>query len=169
MNSQQSPIQQSRLIAASPVYYGWLVLAAGTLGQLMTTPDQTIGVSVFLDSIITDLGLIRSTVSLLYLLGTLSGSLILLFVGRFIDRRGPRVAVGAIAALFALACLGMGQVRGPIALGLGFVAIHGLGQGALGLVSIKSMPSTCGLCSGGGWPSACRALALPSALGLFRC
>jgi MFS family permease len=136
---QPKPIQHSRLIAASPVYYGWVVLVAGTLGQLMTTPGQTIGVSVFLDPIITDLRLTRSLVSLLYLLGTLSGSLILPFVGRFIDRRGPRVAVGAIAALFALACLGMSQVQGAITLGLGFVAIRGLGQGSLSLVSINAI------------------------------
>lgn len=139
MSLQPKPIRQSRLISASPVYYGWLVLAAGTLGQLMTTPGQTIGVSVFLDPIIRDLGLTRSLVSLLYLLGTLSGSLILPFIGRFIDRQGPRVVVGAIAALFALACLGMSQVQGAITLGLGFVAIRGLGQGALSLVSINAI------------------------------
>ncbi|MBE9107916.1 hypothetical protein IQ273_00570 [Nodosilinea sp. LEGE 07298] len=113
MSPQPKPIQHSRLIAASPIYYGWVVLAAGTLGQLMTTPGQTIGVSVFLDPIMADLGLSRSLVSLLYLLGTLSGSLILPFVGRFIDQQGPRVAVGAIAALFALACLGMSQRTYP--------------------------------------------------------
>lgn len=104
------------------VYYGWIILAAGTLGLLMTTPGQTVGVSVFLDSIIEDLGLSRSLVSLLYLLGTFSGSLILPFVGRFIDQRGPRVVVGIIATLFAIACLGMGQVQGAITLGLGIRA-----------------------------------------------
>jgi sugar phosphate permease len=131
------PVKHSRLIAASPIYYGWVVLMAGTLGMLMTTPGQTVGISVFLDKIIAELGLTRSTVSLLYMLGTLGGSFSLPFIGRLIDRKGPRYAVVAIAFLFALACVGMGFVRGLVTLGLGFIAIRGLGQGALGLVSIN--------------------------------
>ncbi|MBF2014930.1 MAG: MFS transporter [Rivularia sp. T60_A2020_040] len=134
---ETKPVKHSRLIAASPIYYGWVVLMAGTLGMLMTTPGQTVGVSVFLDKIITELGLTRSTVSLLYMFGTLGGSFTLPFIGRFIDRKGPRYAVIAIALLFALACVGMGFVQGLITLGLGFIAIRGLGQGALGLVSVN--------------------------------
>lgn len=139
MSVEHRPVKQSRLIAASPVYYGWVVLIAGTLGMLMTTPGQTVGVSVFLDKIIADLGLSRSVVSLLYMLGTLGGSFSLPFVGRFIDRRRPRGAVIAIASLFALACVGMGFVQGLVTLGFGFIAIRGLGQGSLGLVSTNAI------------------------------
>ncbi len=131
--------RKSRLIAASPIYYGWLVLGAGTLGLLMTTPGQTVGVSVFLDPMITDLGLSRAEVSLLYMLGTLTGSLALPWVGRWLDRYGPRRAVVAIAALFAAACVGMGFVQGLVTLGFGFIALRGLGQGALGLVSVNAI------------------------------
>ena len=104
--------------------------------MIMTTPGQTVGVSVFLDKIIADLGVSRAAVSLLYTLGTLAGSFSLPFVGRFIDWRGPRVAVVIIAALFALACVWMGFVGSLAGLLVGFVLIRGLGQGALGLVSI---------------------------------
>lgn len=137
--SASLPLKHSRLIAASPIYYGWLVLIAGTLGMLMTTPGQTVGVSVFLDKIIADLGLSRSAVSLMYTLGTLGGSLALPFVGRLIDRNGPRYAVAVISALFALACVGIGFVQSLLMLGLGFVFIRGLGQGALGLVSVYAI------------------------------
>jgi MFS family permease len=128
--------KHSRVIAASPVYYGWIILMAGTFGMAMTTPGQTIGVSIFIDGIIADLGLSRSVVSLLYAIGTLGGSFALPFVGRFIDRRGPRVAVVIIASLFALACVWMGFVQGLVTLLIGFVLIRGLGQGSLGLVSL---------------------------------
>jgi len=60
VNGEDKPIKYSRLITASPIDYGWVVLAAGTLGMLMTTPGQTVGVSVFLDPIIADLGVPRS-------------------------------------------------------------------------------------------------------------
>ena len=102
----------------------------------MTTPGQTVGVSVFLDKIIADLGLSRGQVSLMYTLGTLAASFALPFVGRFIDRRGPRLAVAIIAALFALACVGMGFVSNLVTLFFGFLLIRGLGQGSLSLVSL---------------------------------
>lgn len=129
-------LQRSRVVEQSPVYYGWVILFAGTLGLAMTTPGQTVGVSVFLDKIIADLGLSRGQVSLTYTLGTLTASFVLPFVGRFIDRRGPRLAVIIISVLFALACVWMGFVRGIVTLFFGFLLIRGLGQGSLSLVSL---------------------------------
>ena len=129
-------MQRSRVVERSPVYYGWVILFAGTLGLAMTTPGQTVGVSVFLDKIIADLGLSRGQVSLMYTLGTLAASFALPFVGRFIDRRGPRLAVGIVAALFALGCVWMGFVNNLAMLFFGFLLIRGLGQGSLSLVSL---------------------------------
>ncbi|OAB59295.1 hypothetical protein AY600_19140 [Phormidium willei BDU 130791] len=54
-------VQHSRLIAASPIYYGWVILLAGSLGMLMTIPGQTVGVSVFLNKIILEIILDRDT------------------------------------------------------------------------------------------------------------
>lgn len=127
--------RKSRVIAGSPVPYAWVVLATALLTMVMTLPGQTAGISVFLDPIIADLGLTRSTVSLLYTVGTLLGSFSLPFIGRFIDRRGPRLAVGLIAGAFSLACLFMSGVRGLVTLAIAFVLVRGLGQGALSLVS----------------------------------
>lgn len=127
---------RSKIIETSPVYYGWIILLAGTFGLIMTTPGQTVGVSVFLDKIIAELDLSRSAVSLMYTLGTLIGSMSLPFVGRLIDRYGPRASVIFIAGLFALACVWMGFVSGLVTLFIGFTLIRGLGQGALGLVSL---------------------------------
>ena len=127
---------RSPLVQRFPVYYGWMILLVGSLGMFMTVPGQTVGVSVFLDSIIADLGITRTTVSLMYTFATLAGSLALPFVGRYIDAKGPRLAVVGIAALFALACTFMGLAAGPVMLFLGFVLIRGLGQGSLSMVSV---------------------------------
>lgn len=132
----ESPQRRSRIVDRSPLPYAWVVLVAAIVASMMTLPGQTVGVSVFLDPIIADLGVTRSTVSLLYTVGTLLGSFALPFVGRFIDARGPRLAVGLIAAGFALACLYMSSVASLAMLALGFVLIRGLGQGALSLVSL---------------------------------
>ncbi|MDR9391106.1 MAG: MFS transporter [Trueperaceae bacterium] len=130
---------RSRLVTRSPVPYAWVVLTTAMITTLATVPGQTVGVSVFLDPIIDDLGVSRSVVSGLYTLGTLTGALILPFVGRFIDARGPRVAVGVIALAFAVAAAAMSQVASLAGLAIGFVAIRGLGQGSLGLVSLHAV------------------------------
>jgi MFS transporter, OFA family, oxalate/formate antiporter len=133
------PLLRSRLIERMPIHYSWVVLIAGTVGVGMTIPGQTVGVSVFLDFIIDDLGMTRSTVSAVYTAGTLVGSFSLPFVGRSIDRFGPRRAVLLIGSGFALACVFMGLVGSLFALLVGFILIRGLGQGALGLVSMHSI------------------------------
>jgi hypothetical protein len=102
----------SRLVQKTPFFYGWVVLAVGTLGIIMTSPGQTYAVSISIEHFIADLGLSRSLVSTLYAVGTLSGSLALPLVGRQIDRRGSRVMVVIISLLFGLACIYMGLVRG---------------------------------------------------------
>lgn len=128
-------MQRSLIVEKTPFYYGWVILAAGTLGVVMTSPGQTYAVSIFIEHFISDLGLSRSLVSTLYAGGTLAGSMALAYVGRQIDRRGSRFMVVVIAAAFGLACFYMGAVRGPLMLVLGFVAIRMLGQGSLTLVS----------------------------------
>ena len=131
-----APQSRSRFVSGAPVFYGWFIVVAATLGVMMTMPGQTTGVSIFIDHLIDDLGLTRSGVSTLYLLGTFGGSLVLPLVGRFLDRRGPRLAVVAIAAAFALACVWMGAVQDAVMLLVGFMLVRALGQGALSLVSL---------------------------------
>ena len=136
--AERAPLR-SRLVTRSPVPYAWVVLGTAMVTTLATVPGQTVGVSVFLDPIIDDLEVRRSVVSGLYTLGTLTGSLALPFIGRFIDARGPRVAVGVIALAFAVAAAAMSQVTSLVGLAIGFVAIRGLGQGSLGLVSLHAV------------------------------
>ncbi len=125
----------STIVHATPFYYGWIIMLAGTLGMVMTSPGQTYAVSVFIEHFIAELGISRGLVSTLYAIGTMTGSFALPFVGRQIDRRGARAVAVVVAVLFGGACLYMGQVRNALMLGIGFVLIRMLGQGSLSLVS----------------------------------
>ena len=128
-------VHQSRLVHRSPVYYGWVILFAGALGLVMTSPGQTYAISIFIEYFINDLSLSRTLVSTLYTLGTITGSVILPLVGRQIDRYGSRSMIVIIAILFGFACIYMGTVRNALMLGVGFFALRMLGQGSLNLVS----------------------------------
>jgi MFS family permease len=132
-----SVARSSSLVSKSPVFYGWIIVAVGTLGLIMTSPGQTYSVSIFIEHFIENLGISRSLVSTLYTVGTLVGSFALPMVGRQIDRRGSRLMVVIITTIFGLACVYMGFVRNTVMLGLGFVAIRMFGQGGLQLVSVN--------------------------------
>ncbi len=105
----------------------------------MTAPGQTIGVSVFIDPIIGELGLSRSEVSSAYLIGTLLGALALPAVGRGVDRIGARWAMTIVGLAFGGGLVAMAGVQGFITLAAGFTLIRWLGQGSLSLVSIVAI------------------------------
>lgn len=123
------------MVRRLPFHYGWVVLAAGTLGSFMTLPGQTAGVSVFFDPITQELGISRTWASAAYSAGTLAGILPAPLIGRWIDGRGPRVTGTVIAASLALACLFMALVNSGIMLLIGFALLRGTALGGLSLVS----------------------------------
>jgi MFS family permease len=125
----------SRLVNASPVYYGWVILAVGTFGGIMTSPGQTYVFSAFLNHFIADLELSRSLVSTLYTIGTLTASFLLPYVGRQFDQRGARIMVALISLLLGMACVYMSFVRNATMLCIGFFLLRQLGQGSLSLAS----------------------------------
>ncbi len=136
---------------------GWVVLLLATVTAAMTGPGQTLGVSVFIDSLVDDLSLSRSQVSSAYLVGTLIAASLLPRVGTLIDARGVRRAQVVIGVMFAVALVNMSLVNGLIWLTVGFCGIRLLGQGSLSLVStvtvsisfVRSRGSAIGLFSMG--------------------
>jgi MFS family permease len=127
VKNEQSSVRRS--------FYGWRILGLAIITGGLTGPGQTIGVSVFVDQFISDLGMSRSEVSTAYLIGTLIAALGLPLIGRRVDRVGVRRAMTVIGVAFGAALVGMAGVQGFVALAIGFVAIRLLGQGSLMLVS----------------------------------
>lgn len=120
-------------------FLGWRILILATITGGLTGPGQTIGVSVFVDEFITNLGLTRSEVSTAYLIGTLAAAVALPRVGRHIDRVGVRRSMTLVGFAFGVALIGMAGVQGFVTLIIGFLAIRLLGQGSLMLVSVVSV------------------------------
>ena len=128
-------VRASRVIQATPFFYGWVVLLAGTLGIVMMGPSQTFTVGLFVESFEQDFGLTRSGFSLLYGLATLAASLMLPITGRFVDRRGPRRAMVTVTLAFGVACLAMAWVQGALSLFIVLLLLRFLGFGSMQLVS----------------------------------
>lgn len=120
-------------------FSGWRIVALAALGLAMTAPGQTLGVSVFVDPMLADLGVTRSQISGAYLVGTLLGALTLPITGRALDRFGVRALMTVVAAGFGVALAAMAGVAGVLTLAVGFTGIRMLGQGALSLVATTSV------------------------------
>ena len=136
--------------ARVPFFYGWVVVAASTLGVLASIPGQTMGVSVFTDGLLEETGLSRLGLANAYLVGTLGSAVLLPGAGRMLDRVGVRVgamaaAMGLGGVLFAFAWVGslVSAVQSVIStsqaafgvLVVLFVGVRFTGQGVLTLAS----------------------------------
>lgn len=138
--------------AKSPIFYGWIVMVAGTIGILASTPGQTIGVSVFTEHLIKAFGLSRNQLTLAYGFGTVGSSFFLTRMGRSYDKLGARVIIiGASLALalmlFYLTLIDNISIylhqKVPVAsnwlviglVTLGFFGIRFFGQGTLTMIS----------------------------------
>ena len=123
------------------MYYGWIVLIAGTLGAVASIPGQTAGVSVFTDDVTDTTGLTRLQLAIAYLIGTGTSGLLLGRGGRAIDRFGSRVVafaatIGLAATVTGLSFVGpMSTAVGVVVMSVGFGCLRFTGQGLLTLAS----------------------------------
>ena len=125
------PAPKGPLAARLPFFYGWVVLGVASAALFVSGPGQTYSVSIFVDSIIEDLGTTRTVVSGLYTAGSLTGAIALVLVGRLLDRFGARIVLVGVAVLFGFATMLMSRVDNAAELYLGFAAIRALGQGSM--------------------------------------
>lgn len=84
-------MSKKNFINRFPFFYGYIIIFSGTIGVLASAPGQTVGISVFTDFLIKDLGISRENLSLAYMLGTLSSSFLLTWAGKLFDRFGARI------------------------------------------------------------------------------
>ena len=132
-----APRRSHGRIANCRIYYGWIIASAGLLGMVMSSPGQTFIISLFTEHFIHDLGLSRSMVSFLYMIGTLSGAILLQLtrMGHHIDRSGPRRMIVLVSIAFGLSCVYMSIISSAAMLTLGFIALRFLGQSSMTLIS----------------------------------
>jgi MFS transporter, OFA family, oxalate/formate antiporter len=146
---QQIPFNPAKF----PFFYGWIVLAFGTIGMLMSVPGQTVGVSVFTDFLIDELRIPRNFLSLAYMAGTIGSALLMTRAGKLYDRVGARWLGLGISVLLGLILVylsfareitetlrrvfpGAGIISIPfLVMTAGFFLVRFAGQGSLTLLS----------------------------------
>ncbi|MBC8098097.1 MAG: MFS transporter, partial [Armatimonadetes bacterium] len=123
------------VVRRSPVYYGWIVWGIATLGIIATSPAQNFTVAQFVDYLIADFQLDRTTISTIFSVGSVVGALCLTWVGRKIDRHGNRLVSAAVIAGFALTLVIISWATTPLMLLTVFIGVRTMGMGSLWIVS----------------------------------
>ena len=132
-----------------PFFYGWLIAVVGTLGVIMSTPGQTIGVSAFTEHLLKAFDISRNQFSLAYMIGTVTSSLFLIKAGKMYDKHGVRIVAGLAAFGMGLALIGLSfsdaaarritflphTYIAVAILIIGFFALRFCGQGVLTMTS----------------------------------
>src|SRR5919106_35609 len=112
-------------------FYGWTVLTVAGLGIFASGPGQSHTFSVFVGPIGRDLGLSSAAIASAYGAATLLAAFCLPYMGKLVDRHGPRRMAIIVTVLLGLACMLFGAAAGLLTLALGFAALRFLGQGSL--------------------------------------
>ena len=120
--------------ARLPFFYGWVILPTAALTLFVSGPGQTFAISLFVDPLIDEFDWSRTTVSGLYMAGSLTAAGAMFGVGWLLDRFGARVMLTGVGLLMGLAALWMSAVSNQFELYLGFAALRLLGQGSLTLI-----------------------------------
>ena len=121
-------------ITRTPFYYGWVILFVAALANFTSAPGQTYTFSVFQDSFIEDLNLSSTTISSLYLFGSLTAAVLIMPIGRNLDRFGPRIMLVLVTFLMGLGAFWISNVDYAWQLYIGFAIMRTMGQGALSLI-----------------------------------
>jgi sugar phosphate permease len=115
-------------------------MAAAFVALFLAGPGQTYSYALFINSIIDDTGWTRSTISTLYSAATTVSGLLMMIVGRLVDKFGSR-----LITLIAIICLGVtcffsSFIVNPMMLWTAFFLGRFFGQGTLGVATSVVAP-----------------------------
>ncbi|MEO0671409.1 MAG: MFS transporter, partial [Pseudomonadota bacterium] len=127
--AEQTPEWVAR--ANGRVFYGWVIVAVASFGVFSSGPGQSHTFSAFLDPISRDLGIGTTTISIAYGIATLAAAFLLPYMGRRVDRHGPKTMLFVITGALGAACLFFGAAANFLWLAVGFGLLRFFGQGSL--------------------------------------
>ena len=112
-------------------FYGWIIVGVANLGIFSSGPGQSHTFSVFVGPISKDLGLSNASIASAYGLATLIAAFLLPYMGKIIDKYGPRNSLIIISMILGISCIFFGAASNFLMLTVGFGFLRFFGQGSL--------------------------------------
>src|SRR5262245_24894208 len=139
MTSEQlieSPAETPTWPARLPFYYGWVHVALAAVAMSATLPGRTYGLGLIKEPLRASLGIGDLEFNLFNFWAVIIGAVVVLPVGRFIDRFGIRIVLVAVAFALGVSVLAMSRAWDKPSLFVTLTLVRGFGQGALSVVAI---------------------------------
>lgn len=121
-------------------YYGWVIVAVSGLAMLFSAPGQTFSVSVFIDAYGEEFDYSSTLISTGYSIATVLSGTLIVFMGRFVDKFGHRVALVTAGVLLAVATLFNSFIANIGMMFIGFFLLRYFGQGSMTLLPESLVP-----------------------------
>ena len=120
-----------------PFFYGWIIVLISALTLFSSSPGQTYLNSIFVEPMLNDLQWSRTIYSGMYTVGSLIAAVLIVFVGRLLDKFGARILLPILCLLMCAATFWMSNVNTAIQLLIGFAMLRTIGQGSMPLVGMN--------------------------------
>jgi len=133
------------------VYYGWIIVFISGIALFMSSPGQTYSISVFINEYNKEFNFSSTLISSAYSIATTISGLLIVFMGRFVDKAGQRKMMLIVGFLLALTAFYNSFVSSIFMISIGFFLLRYFGQGSLTLIPNSLVPQ---------WFSKKRALAI---------
>jgi MFS family permease len=122
------------------IYYGWVIVALSGITFFMSSPGQTYSISVFINEFKNELGYSNTMISSAYSLATILSGLLLIFIGRYVDKIGARKMLIISVLMLASATIFNSFVTNIYMIFAGFFLLRYFGQGSLTLIPNALIP-----------------------------
>ncbi len=121
-------------------YYGWMMVFMSGLAFFVSAPGQTYSISVFINAYNQEFGYSSTLISSGYSIATTISGLSLIFMGRAVDRFGPRKMMIIAGGMLGIAAFYNSFVSNIVMIFIGFFLLRYFGQGSLTLIPNALVP-----------------------------
>ncbi len=122
------------------IYYGWIVVLVAAIAMFFSSPGQTYSISAFIDAYISEFGFSRTLISSIYSFATIISGLLMIVMGKMVDRFGEKWMLIVAGVMLALTTFYNSFVFTIPMLAIGFFLSRYFGQGALTLIPGTLVP-----------------------------
>ncbi len=121
-------------------YYGWVMVVLSAMTFFLSAPGQTYSISVFTTVYTGEFGYSSTLISLAYSIATLISGVLLVFMGKAVDKFGIRKMLIIVPILLGCATFFNSYVSSIYMIFFGFLFLRYFGQGSMTLIPSTLVP-----------------------------
>jgi MFS family permease len=122
------------------LYYGWMIVLMSGLAFFFSAPGQTYSISVFINAYNQEFGYSSTLISSGYSIATMISGLLIIFMGKAIDRFGQRKMLIIVVIMLSITAFFNSFVSNIGMIFVGFFFLRYFGQGSMTLIPNSLVP-----------------------------